>query len=92
MYIAVSSIEYPLHKMWMYHRKDNCTGELHDEFIAGVEQFDMFARSQNEYIANRVYRCLCTKRKNAKYLMPDDVKLHLYKKRICPRLLDLDKS
>ena len=29
---------------------------------------------------NGVYRCPCTKCKNAKYLTPDDVKLHLYKK------------
>ena len=27
-----------------------------------------------------MYRCPCTKGKNAKYLNPDDVKLHLYKK------------
>ena len=64
----------------MYHRKDNCTGELQDEFIAGVEQFDTFALSQNKYIVNGVYRCPCSKCKNAKYLTLDDVKLHLYKK------------
>ena len=64
----------------MYHRKDNRTVEFGDEFIAGVEQFDMFARSQNEYIVNGVYRCPCSKCKNAKYLTPDNVKLHLYKK------------
>ena len=66
--------------MLMCHGKDNRTGELRDEFIAGVEQFDAFARSQNKYIVNRVYRCPCTKCKNAKYLKPDDVKPHLYKK------------
>ena len=47
MYIAVSSMECPPHRVWMYHRKDNRTGELREEFIAGVEQFDIFAHSQN---------------------------------------------
>ena len=53
----------------MYHRKDNCTSEFRDEFITGVEEFDRFARSQNEYNVNGVYRCPCTKCKNAKYLI-----------------------
>jgi len=66
--------------MWMSQQKDNRTGELRDEFIARVEQFDAFAQTQNEYFVNGVYRCPCTKCKNAKYLKPDDVKLHLYKK------------
>ena len=64
----------------MFQRKDNRTGELRDEFIAGVEQFNTFARSQNKYIINGVYRCPCTECKNVKYLAPDDVTLHLYKK------------
>ena len=66
--------------MWIYHRKDNRTSELHDEFINGVEEFDRFARTQNEYMVNGVCRSPCTKCKNAKYLTPYDVKLHLYKK------------
>ena len=64
----------------MYHRKENRTGELLDDFINGVEEFDRFACSQNEYMVNGVYRCPCTKCKNAKYLTPNDVKLRLYKK------------
>jgi len=37
MYIAVSSMECPPHRVSMYHRKDNRTGEFRDEFIAGVQ-------------------------------------------------------
>ena len=77
--------------MWMYHRKDDRTGELRDEFIAGVEHFDTFTRSQNEYIVNGVYRCPCTKCKNASTL-PQVMLNYISTKRICPRLLDLDKS
>jgi len=70
-------MEWPPYRMWMCQRKDN---KLRDEFIAGVEQFDAFARSQNEYIINGVYHCPCTKCQKPKYLKPNDVKLHLYKK------------
>ena len=59
-------MDCPPHRMWMCQRKDNCMGELRDEFIVGVEQFDAFARFQNEYIVNGVYRCPCAKCKNAK--------------------------
>jgi len=37
MYIAVSSMEGPSHRLWMYCRKDNRTGELCDEFITGLK-------------------------------------------------------
>ena len=36
----------PSHRMWMYHRIDKHTGELRDEFISGVEEFDCFAHFQ----------------------------------------------
>uniref|UniRef100_A0A7C9DL29 Transposase-associated domain-containing protein n=1 Tax=Opuntia streptacantha TaxID=393608 RepID=A0A7C9DL29_OPUST len=70
----------PSHRLWMYRRIDTETGELRDEFINGVEAFDKFARSQQEFMVNNVYRCPCTKCKNTKYLTPDVVKLHLYRK------------
>ena len=70
----------PSHRMWMYHRIDKHTGELRDEFISGVEEFDSFARSQQEFIVNNVYRCLCAKCNNAKYLTPNVMKLHLHGK------------
>ena len=66
--------------MWMYHRKDNYTGELRDDFINEVKEFDKFARSSHKYMVNGVYHCLCVKCRNAKYLILDDVKLHLYRK------------
>ena len=53
---------------------------LRDKFINGVEHFDKFARAQQEFMINKVYRCPCTKCKNTKYLTPDVVKLHLHRK------------
>ena len=70
----------PSHRLLMYRRTDKQTGELRDEFISGVEDFDKFARSQQEFMVNTVYRCPCTKCKNTEYLTPDIVKLHLYRK------------
>jgi len=64
----------------MYRRIDKQTGELQDEFISGVEDFDKFARSQQQFMVKNVYRCPCTKCKNTKYFTPDIVKLHLYRK------------
>jgi len=79
------------HRLWMYRRIYKETSELRDEFINWVEDFDKFVRSQQEFMVNKVYRCPCTKYKNIKYLTPDVVKLHLYRK-ICLKLLVLDKS
>ena len=70
----------PSHRVWMYRRIDKQTGELRDDFIRGVEEFDRFARSQQDFVVNNVYRCPCTKCKNMKYLTPDVVRLHLYRK------------
>ena len=49
-------MEGPLHQLWMYRRKDKRTGELRDEFLRGIEKFDSFAWSQQEFMVNQVYR------------------------------------
>jgi len=70
----------------MYRRIDKHTGELRHEFISGVEDFDKFARSHQEFLGNHVYRCSYTKRKNAEYLTPDDVKLHFCIEKVLSRI------
>ena len=56
-----------------------CRGCTH-EFIRGVEEFDTFARLQPVYLREGKYRCPCSKCKNKKYLIPEEVKVHLYKR------------
>jgi len=43
--------------MWMCRQKHKHTGDIQDDFINGVEEFDSFAHSQNEFIVNKVYHC-----------------------------------
>ena len=50
------------------------------EFIRGVEEFDTFARLQLVYLREGKYRCPYSKCKNKKFLVPEDVKVHLYRK------------
>jgi len=69
----------PPYRRWTYRRIDKHTSELRYEFISGVQKFDSFT-CQQEFLVNNVYRYLCSKCKNAKYLTLDVVKLHLYRK------------
>ena len=55
-------------------------GGLTPEFVAGVNEFDMFARNLPVYLREKVYRCPCAKCENTKLLPPEEVKVHLYKK------------
>ena len=36
----------PCHQRWMYLQIDKHMGELRNEFISGVEEFNSFTRSQ----------------------------------------------
>ena len=74
-------VECPPHRMWMCQQKDNRTGELRDEFIAGVEQFDTFARS------HLLIECTVVFVRNAKMLSTSNQMMLNY---ICTRK-DLSK-
>ena len=64
----------------MYRRRNPNGHGLRDEWLMGVNMFDKFARNQEEYRINGVYRCPCVKCKNMQYFVPDVVKSHLYRK------------
>ena len=70
----------PLHRQWMYRRRNLNGHGLRDEWLTGVNMFDEFARNHEEYRINGVYRCPCVKCKNMQYFSPDIVKSHLYRK------------
>ena len=73
-------MKIPPHRTWMASRlilgRRGCT----HEFIRGVEEFDAFARLQSVYLREGKYRCPCSKCKNKKFLIPEDVKVHLYRR------------
>ena len=70
----------PLHRQWMYRRRNPKGHGLSDEWLMGVNMFDEFARNQEEYRINGVYGCPCVTCKNIQYFAPDVAKSHLYKK------------
>ena len=70
----------PSHRLWMYHRRNSGGLGLREGFKIGVDCFDEFSRSQHEFLVNGVYRCPCKLCKNTKYLHPETVKIHLYRK------------
>jgi len=49
----------PLHRQWMYNSKDSIGRGLRDEWLDGMNMFGMFAKRQEKYKINGVYRCLC---------------------------------
>ena len=78
--LITQDMEISAHRIWMTNRLIlSCKGCTH-EFIRGVEEFDAFARLQLVYLREGKYRCPCFKCKNKKYLIPEEVKVHLYKK------------
>ena len=44
------------HRQWMYRRRNPNGHGLRDEWLMGVNMFDEFARNQEEYKINGVYR------------------------------------
>ena len=60
----ISNMDGPLHHQWMYRRRNPNGHGLRDEWLMGVNMFDEFARNQEEYRINGVYRCPCVKCKN----------------------------
>jgi len=66
--------------MWMTNRLILGRRGCPHEFIRGVEEFDAFARLQPVYLREGKYKCPYSKCKNKKYLIPEEVKFHLYKK------------
>jgi len=84
-------INYSSHRMWIYCQIDKHASELWGEFISGVKVFDIFMHCQQEYLVNNEYRCPCTKCKNANYLTPNVVKLHLYKKKVLSEITDFEQ-
>jgi len=70
----------PLHRQWMYKRRNPDGHALRNEWSTGINMFDEFAQNQEKYRINGVYRCPCVKCKNIQYFTPDVVKAHLYEK------------
>jgi len=70
----------PSHRQLMYKWRNPNGHGLRNERFMGVNMFDEFARNQEEYRINKVYRCPCVKCKNMQYITPDIVKSHLYRK------------
>ena len=71
------------YRSWMYNRLLSGQKGYTDEFLNGVEEFVSFA-CQQANSSNGKIRCPCSKCKNLKYLNPDEVRVHLYKKGFIP--------
>ena len=71
------------YRSWMYNRLLPGRQGYTDAFLNGVEEFVSFA-CQQEDLSNEKIRCPCSKCKNLKYLIPEEVKVHLYKKGFIP--------
>ena len=70
-------------RSWMYNRLMPGRKGYTDAFLNGVTEFVSFA-CQQAYLSNGNIRCPCSKCKNLKYLDPEEVKVHLYKKGFIP--------
>ncbi|XP_018632807.1 uncharacterized protein [Nicotiana tomentosiformis] len=67
------------HRRWMYNRNYS-NRELREEFIEGVAGFIAWAKILYEFLTGGMIRCPCVKCKCDKFLKPEDIKDHLYKK------------
>ena len=66
-------------RSWMYNRLMPGRKGYTNEFLNGVEEFVAFA-CQQAHLAKGKIRCPCSKCRNMNYIMPEDVRVHLYRK------------
>ncbi|XP_039131946.1 uncharacterized protein LOC120268722 isoform X2 [Dioscorea cayenensis subsp. rotundata] len=70
-----------LTRQWMYNRNLLGRQGLTNEFILGVDEFIQFAINQDDSYKNgENIRCPCFKCKNRRFLHPNDITLHLYRR------------
>ncbi|XP_070033241.1 uncharacterized protein [Nicotiana tomentosiformis] len=67
-------------RRWMYDRNYPNRGGLKEEFVEGVKGFIAYAKTLLEFRNEGTIRCPCAKCKCIKLLIPEDVKVHLYRK------------
>jgi len=84
--------EVPSHRRWVYDRCYSGRRGLKESFVIGVEKFIQTARQYKYYAFEGGIRCSCIKCECTRILKDKEVKVHLYKKGIHARLLDLDIS
>ncbi|XP_033139196.1 uncharacterized protein LOC117130448 [Brassica rapa] len=66
-------------RTWMYNRIDEETGNFSREFVAGVEEFMMFANSQELTQSNGgKFFCHCSICRNEKFLSGQKILKHIY--------------
>lgn len=68
------------YRKWMYNKNLPGRKGLTDEFRSGVNDFLEVATSKPEYMSGEKIRCPCLKCKNCKFLNPDEVKEHLWRR------------
>ncbi|XP_070043436.1 uncharacterized protein [Nicotiana tomentosiformis] len=64
----------------MYNRNHPNRGGLKEEFVEGVKGFIAYAKTLSEFCNEGTIRCPCAKCNCIKLLIPEDVKVHLYRK------------
>lgn len=62
---------------WMYNRLIDGRKSINPEFLVGVESFIEYACQQPTFMDRDKIRCPCCKCQNRRFLLVDDVKLHL---------------
>ncbi|XP_070037516.1 uncharacterized protein [Nicotiana tomentosiformis] len=70
----------PEHRRWMYNRNYPNRRGLREEFVQGVDGFIDYTMSLSPFRHEGTIRCPCVNCKCMKFLKPENVKLHLYKK------------
>lgn len=68
------------HRRWMYKKNYPNQRLLREEFVEGVAGFIVRAKTFNGFLIGGMIRCPCVKCKCVKFLKPEDIKDHLYKK------------
>ncbi|XP_018630022.3 uncharacterized protein [Nicotiana tomentosiformis] len=68
-------------RRWMYDRNHPNRGGLKEEFVEDVKGFIAYTKTLPEFRNEGTIRCPCAKCKCIKLLIPEDVKVHLYRNR-----------
>ena len=79
----IQNMDIRQYHSWMYNRLMPGRRDYTNEFLDGVEEFVSFA-CQQAHLANGKIRCPCSKCRNMNYILPEEVKVHLYRKGFVP--------